>query len=340
MKNTIKTTTVLLLSVLLLSAGSVTAAAKAPVAVPKQSSDVSESGSEAGGTEAPGCVHVFGAATKVDDATHTHTCELCGESETVPHTWNSGETVKAANCTETGTKLFICTACSATREETIPVSGEHVFSDWVKTDEKEHTRSCTLCGETETAVHTYATEWGSDETSHFHACTGCGDRIDIEEHIPGDEPTEETPQTCTVCGFEIEPKLEHKHRWSNAWVCDSVTHWFPCAGCDARKDSSRHVYETGCATECFVCGYRRTAEHRYEYRFDETSHWQECKYCGLAATAKEAHSFDPDAAEDAPKICLICAYELGTAETESETEMETETEPGTAPCTFFCRKAG
>ena len=48
----------------------------------------------------------------------------------------------------------------------------------------------------------------SDEHFHWYECTVCGQVQEKAEHIPGSAPTEDHAQVCTVCGYEIAPKLE------------------------------------------------------------------------------------------------------------------------------------
>ena len=44
----------------------------------------------------------------------------------------------------------------------------------------------------------------TDKDNHYHECAGCGDIQDKDAHIPGDAATEESAQTCTICGYEYE----------------------------------------------------------------------------------------------------------------------------------------
>lgn len=53
--------------------------------------------------------------------------------------------------------------------------------------------------------HDWAGEWSSDETNHWHACTRCDAKNGEAAHNPGPEATEDTPQTCTECGYVIAP---------------------------------------------------------------------------------------------------------------------------------------
>ena len=58
----------------------------------------------------------------------THTC-ACGDSyvdtytAALGHDWDSGTVTKEPTATETGTRTYTCTRCSATKTETIPATG-------------------------------------------------------------------------------------------------------------------------------------------------------------------------------------------------------------------------
>ena len=66
---------------------------------------------------------------------------------------------------------------------------------------------CSICGYTREAGHSFGTEWVTDGESHWHACAGCEELEGKEAHIPGAEATEDSAQTCTVCGYELAPAL-------------------------------------------------------------------------------------------------------------------------------------
>lgn len=55
--------------------------------------------------------------------------------------------------------------------------------------------------------HDYNTsEWGyQGADGHAHKCSNCDVHDAVQEHTPGAAATETTPQTCTVCGYEIAP---------------------------------------------------------------------------------------------------------------------------------------
>lgn len=58
-----------------------------------------------------------------------------------------------------------------------------------------------------TINHNWLEEWVRDETKHWHYCFGCTVKNDMADHTPGAAATAETPQTCTVCGYELAPAL-------------------------------------------------------------------------------------------------------------------------------------
>lgn len=64
--------------------------------------------------------HSYGDYEQIDELFHQRTCEVCGDTEISAHIWDSGTITKAATATDAGTRIYICTACGATRVETIP----------------------------------------------------------------------------------------------------------------------------------------------------------------------------------------------------------------------------
>ena len=59
--------------------------------------------------------------------------------------------------------------------------------------------------------HAFAEKWSQgNENGHWHACKYCDAHDTAKAHTPGKPATEQTPQTCTVCGYELAPALEEK----------------------------------------------------------------------------------------------------------------------------------
>lgn len=102
--------------------------------------------------------HDFGGAVQADAANHSRTCKTCGYVEKTAHTWGSGIVTQQANCKTAGTMRYDCTACGATKVESIPTNSDHKYGDYKSavaatcttagTDE----RFCIVCNHRDTRV--------------------------------------------------------------------------------------------------------------------------------------------------------------------------------------------
>ncbi len=127
-------------------------------------------------------------------------CSHCGKVltaqtviPTTEHAWDEGTVTIPASCTESGAKTLTCTACKATKTETIPATGhtevidEAVAPTCTETGKTEG-KHCDVCGEVLTAqeelpatgVHT----WNDGEVTVRATCDAEGTMT----------------YTCTVCG--------------------------------------------------------------------------------------------------------------------------------------------
>lgn len=141
---------------------------------------------------------------------HWHKCKYCsGQSELLPHEFNTGVVTKAATCVSEGVLTKVC-VCGETVTETIPVSTEHRYVN----------RFCVDCGAEEPCAHKFdggkiTTEpTCKEEGVKTYTCFICGDTQ--EEKIPTNdhhtygegvvtvEPTcmgeGEMTYTCIWCG--------------------------------------------------------------------------------------------------------------------------------------------
>ena len=148
--------------------------------------------------------HSYGAYTKKDNSNHTRTCSVCQSVETVAHTWNSGTVTKAANCKETGTKTFTCTACNATKTETIAKTNNHTFGAWTQTKaptceaKGSESHTCSTCGKVETRdVKALGHKMSAPTITKQATCKEEGSQEGM----------------CSVCNtksVQAIPKLDHK----------------------------------------------------------------------------------------------------------------------------------
>ena len=78
------------------------------------------------------------------------------------HVWNAGTVKTAATCAKAGTKVYTCTGCGQTKEETIPATGKH---NMVTKIDKAATcgaagsqhKECSVCGKKDAATAIPAT---------------------------------------------------------------------------------------------------------------------------------------------------------------------------------------
>lgn len=163
--------------------------------------------------------HRYSASWSGDAANHWHACTVCGDkTDSAAHTPGPAATESAPQ---------VCTGCGYILA---PALGHtHVRNNWLSFDENGHWYACTgcndndvyrhafdndcdplcdTCGYQREINHDYGTAWVCDETSHHQTCAVCGEQTAPADHIPGPEATEDAPQICTVCGYELAPQLE------------------------------------------------------------------------------------------------------------------------------------
>ena len=137
--------------------------------------------------------HAYGNWTKLNDTQHQRVCANDpSHVEKADHTWDNGKQTKAATCTQPGTKTFTCTACGATRDETIKVDPNAHNLTFVPenkaTTEAEGNVAyyhCTLCGKN------FSDKNGSKELTKVTT-----DKLQPTEP----EKPQRDPNACKWCG--------------------------------------------------------------------------------------------------------------------------------------------
>ena len=129
--------------------------------------------------------HNFGAFS-IDAANHSHTCTVCGKTETAAHSWDGGTVTKQATCKEDGSRKFTCTVCGTEKTETVSKNTAHSYGKYtvVKqptcTESGLQTAKCTVCGaETQKTISALGHKFGNWETSVEATCTATGEQTRV-----------------------------------------------------------------------------------------------------------------------------------------------------------------
>ena len=167
---------------------------------------------------------------------HKHTYETQWTSDKVGH-WHA------------------CTGKTCTMEKDY---GAHVFDNDCDPD-------CNTCGYERENSHSYDTEgWQTTNFEHWNICSACGEESKHEKHVPGPEASEDNAQVCTVCNYELAPKLEHTHDFGPEYIGNDENHWQECE-CGELSVPEAHVWDAGTKTgkktmtyRCTLCAEEKT----------------------------------------------------------------------------------
>ena len=226
----------------------------------------------------PAHEHVWSEAWSKDATHHWHDCTAAGcdaanadKNGYAAHNYNKKVTTKdylktAANCTDAAVYYYSC-ECGAI--------GTKTFTDG------------TALG------HTPSTVWSKDATHHWHVCTTCNAELDKEAHKPGPAATETTPQTCTVCGYEIVPVLPHTHNYVEVAEAKYLKTAASCTSPAVYYKSCSKCHEVG--TETFeygtALGHSYTAEKAADQYLktaatctEDAVYFKSCARCGDKGT--------------------------------------------------------
>lgn len=233
------------------------------------------------------CQHNWNSTWRSDSYSHWHDCSICKDKgDMAAHTYDQQVKTKAyekssATCLS-GTTYYMSCVCGAKGADTFEIGDKDpdnhsgiLNNDW-KSNDTNHWKEYSCCrahaeeaahsGGTATcqnkavcstcnkpygdlASHVPASTWSKDASGHWHACQtpNCNEKLAFTAHTPGPAATEDAPQLCTVCSYELAPALEHTHVWG-AWISNGDgTHTRTCA-----KDSS-HTETNACSGGIATC---------------------------------------------------------------------------------------
>lgn len=233
------------------------------------------------------CKHNWNSTWSSDSFSHWHDCSICkGKGDIAAHTYDQQVKTKAyekssATCLS-GTTYYMSCVCGAKGADTFEIGDKDpdnhsgiLNNDW-KSNDTNHWKEYSCCrahaeeaahsGGTATCQnkavcstcnkpygdlgsHVPASTWSKDASGHWHACQtpNCNEQLAFATHTPGPAATEDAPQLCTVCSYELAPALEHTHVWG-AWISNGDgTHTRTCA-----KDGS-HTETNACSGGIATC---------------------------------------------------------------------------------------
>jgi uncharacterized repeat protein (TIGR02543 family) len=235
--------------------------------------------------------HAYKTTWSNDNASHWHSCYVCGDKKDEEVHIDKN---KDHNCDVCGKKMTDHTGGTATCKDRA---------------------TCSICGEKygSLAGHVYKTIWSYDETNHWHECSVCGSKKDEEAHIPGEEATETTHQTCTVCGYVIKAAIGHVHSYTEKNTDEKYLK--TPATCTAK---AVYYYSCSCGnkgTETFESGDMLAHSWGTVWVSDVSKHWHECTVCKTKGDEAD-HAFEWKIDKEATvteagakhEECKICGY--------------------------------
>ena len=235
--------------------------------------------------------HAYKTTWSNDNASHWHSCYVCGDKKDEEVHIDKN---KDHNCDVCGKKMTDHTGGTATCKDRA---------------------TCSICGEKygSLAGHVYKTIWSYDETNHWHECSVCGNKKDEEAHIPGEEATETTHQTCTVCGYVIKAAIGHVHSYTEKNTDEKYLK--TPATCTAK---AVYYYSCSCGnkgTETFESGDMPAHSWGTVWVSDGSKHWHECTVCKTKGDEAD-HVFEWKIDKEATvteagakhEECKICGY--------------------------------
>lgn len=176
------------------------------------------------------CQHNWNSTWSSDSFSHWHDCSICkGKGDIAAHTYDQetvNEQYKASSATcLSGTTYYMSCVCGAKGADTFEIGDK---------DPDNHSGILN-------------NDWKSNDTNHWKEYSCCRAHAEEAAHTPGPAATEDAPQLCTVCSYELAPALEHTHVWG-AWISNGDgTHTRTCA-----KDSS-HTETNACSGGIATC---------------------------------------------------------------------------------------
>ena len=187
-------------------------------------------------------------------------------------------------------------------------------------------------------------EWGyKGADGHAHVCTRNPDHKDgVVPHTSSGPATEDTAETCTVCGYEIDPATGHvcanhltkvdrveadctnpgnieHYKCSCGKLYEDATAARELTEEDVNRGALGHDWIDATCTEAKTCdrcgeteGTALGHDWEGEWSSDADNHWHACTRCD-AKDGEAAHNPGAPATETTPQTCTDCGYVIASA---------------------------
>lgn len=244
-------------------------------------------------------------------------CDVCGKTRKVSHTYVSKVT-KKATCGEEGKKVYTCSVCGDSYTESISATGKHSYKD--ACDE-----SCNVCGKIRKVSHTYESEITKEATCgedgrKTYTCSVCGDSYTEKISATGKHSYyNECDDSCDVCGAVRQASHSYTSKITKQATCgEEGQRKYTCSVCgdsftEKISATGNHSYKNACDGSCDVCGATRQVSHSYVSEITKQATCSEegkktytCSVCGDAYTEKISatgkHSYT-NACDDSCNVC-------------------------------------
>ena len=249
------------------------------------------------------------------------TCAVKVEAAPCTHANKTTVPEKASNCTDRGWDAYqICDDCGALFDST----GNPIAEIPYRALNDDHDFDTTTWG--------YK---GAD--GHAHVCTRNPDHHDaVVPHTSSGPATEDTAETCTVCGYVITPATGH--------VCASHLTKVEAEAATCTEPGNLEHYKCSCG-KLYADGTASVElseedvvidalghDWAEEWSSDATNHWHACTRC-TAKKDEGAHNPGAPATETTPQTCIDCGYVIAPATGHVCASHLTKVEAKPATCT-------
>ena len=249
------------------------------------------------------------------------TCAVKVEAAPCTHANKTTVPEKASNCTDRGWDAYqICDDCGALFDST----GNPIAEIPYRALNDDHDFDTTTWG--------YK---GAD--GHAHVCTRNPDHHDaVVPHTSSGPATEDTAETCTVCGYVITPATGHVCASHLTKVEAEAATCTDPGNLEHYKCSCGKLYADGTASvelsEEDVVIDALGHDWAEEWSSDATNHWHACTRC-TAKKDEGAHNPGAPATETTPQTCIDCGYVIAPATGHVCASHLTKVEAKPATCT-------